>query len=569
MSEELGYKTKVNTEEQIRLTVVDETSGDVFHGKYKLERLLGAGGWGRVYKALHIALNQPVAIKLPDPRLLQDAENCLRFQKEAQVCHSLVHPNIVTVSDHGVNAKGIPFLVMEYLEGETLDARIKGGALPTVDETIDLMIDLADALDYAHNRGYLHRDLKPGNIMLRNPPARPKVLDFGLVKTVDSDLTKTGTTMGSPPYMSPEQFTGESMDARTDIYSLGCVMYETLTGVSPFAGDCDMACLYKHLEHVPKPPSELKPERNIPSSFDQIVAKALAKGKTDRYSNMKELKQDLEALRSGKQIREFQATSVRKKRTLEAISSFCMFGSVILAAIVILGSIPTIQRKSQPWLDDKEAAGEQLKTGNIALATNLMKSSLEKAVAARISSSETASIELALGKLYLQQNRLAEAMPVLQRLAQRTDLSLITVANGLVLLSEAELRNGDTSSAQARLKETLRLIRTNRQRLQTAEFVRVANRIAELFEQLGDFNSAITCLQYILAETNESGLDLNSARRYYKIGQMMLQRGQLNEAEEMHRKALNIAKALIAQPEAAKLRSSILDALNQIQGKKK
>jgi tetratricopeptide (TPR) repeat protein/tRNA A-37 threonylcarbamoyl transferase component Bud32 len=255
-------------------------------GKYELRERLGRGGMAEVYKAYHPGLNRFVAIKILHPFLADDPDFLGRFQREAQAIAQLHHPNIVQVFD--VDSQGDQhYIVMEYLQGQSLKTELdehflRGERLP-VERVLELFHALLDAVGYAHARGLIHRDLKPTNVMIE-PDGRVVLTDFGIAQMVDAvKLTATGVTVGTPAYMSPEQGQSQPIDARTDIYALGIMLYECLTGQIPFGGDTAAAVLLKHVTAPIPSIREVRPE--LPEAFESILAKALAKNPTERYSD--------------------------------------------------------------------------------------------------------------------------------------------------------------------------------------------------------------------------------------------------------------------------------------------
>jgi eukaryotic-like serine/threonine-protein kinase len=279
-------------------------------GHYEILSMLGAGGMGEVYLALDTRLGRKAALKVLPPHISTNQDLMNRFVREAQLASRLNHPNIATIYDIA-EADGIRFIAMEYIEGATLSAKISGRQLDLAG-ALDASIQIADALAAAHTQGITHRDIKPDNIMIR-PDGRVKVLDFGLAKLTEPSLladrsnaptmlsgtaTQTGFVMGTVRYMSPEQARGETLDARTDIFSLGIVLYEMVTGSAPFAGRTTSDVIASLLTREIAPPSHQAPA--VPGELDRIVAKALRKGREDRYQTMQELMSDLKALQSGK-----------------------------------------------------------------------------------------------------------------------------------------------------------------------------------------------------------------------------------------------------------------------------
>jgi serine/threonine protein kinase len=276
-------------------------------GPYEVQVLLGAGGMGEVYRARDTRLNRTVAIKVIPRALASDSFRKQRFEREARAISALQHPNICTLHDVG-HQDGTHYLVMEYLEGETLAKRLSKGRL-SLDLTLRYGTEVADALDTAHRKNIVHRDLKPGNIFI-TAHGEAKVLDFGLAKldepeaAVDTSaetatnaqvLTTPGVAMGTAPYMSPEQARGDDLDARSDIFSLGAVLYEMATGKMAFPGKTTAMVHKAILDATPPMPSQIVP--SLPADLDHIVAKALEKDRDLRYQSAPEVRADLNRLR--------------------------------------------------------------------------------------------------------------------------------------------------------------------------------------------------------------------------------------------------------------------------------
>ena len=262
---------------------------------YKILEKLGGGGMGVVYKAQDTRLDRPVALKFLPPDLTRDPEAKERFIHEAKAASALQHANICTIHDIEEH-DGQLFIVMDCYEGETLKSRIAKGQLRIEDAT-DLAIQIAQGLQKAHEKGIVHRDIKPANILITTDNVA-KIVDFGLAKlTGRSVLTKSGTTVGTVAYMSPEQARGELIDQRTDIWSLGVVMYETVTGRLPFPGDYEQAIVYRIIHEEPEAITSLR--SNVPMELERIVKKAIAKNPEERFQNTGDILVDLKSLRKG------------------------------------------------------------------------------------------------------------------------------------------------------------------------------------------------------------------------------------------------------------------------------
>jgi non-specific serine/threonine protein kinase len=270
-------------------------------GAYDIQSVIGTGGMGEVYRARDRRLARDIALKILPASRSADATHVERFRREARAVAALTHPNIVTI--HSVEeADGVHFLTMELVEGESLSDEIPSRGLP-FDRWLDIAGALADALTAAHEKGIAHRDLKPANVMI-DRDGRVKVLDFGLAKAMGDDvvdigetrleLTKTGTVVGTMPYMSPEQVEGRALDARTDVFSLGVMFYEMATGTRPFAGDASAQLIASILRDVPRPIAECRPE--LPVQLGRLVARCLEKRPGDRVQTARDVRNELKAL---------------------------------------------------------------------------------------------------------------------------------------------------------------------------------------------------------------------------------------------------------------------------------
>src|SRR5262245_22389350 len=271
----------------------------VFNGRFELRRRLGKGGMAEVFLARDLQLDRPVAVKVLFPEYATDPNFVARFRREAQAAANLNHPNIVSVYDWG-QEHGTYFIVMEYVDGTSLADMLRTGGALSVDQTTDVATDVAAALGHAHAAGMLHRDIKPGNILI-TPTGSVKVADWGIGRAMDAavedNLTQTGAVMGTATYFSPEQAQGLPLDNRSDLYALGVVMYEMLTGRPPFQGDSPVAIAYKHVQEAPRPLRSVNLE--IPPELEAITMRLLAKAPAERYRSADELRDDLQRFRGG------------------------------------------------------------------------------------------------------------------------------------------------------------------------------------------------------------------------------------------------------------------------------
>ncbi len=263
----------------------------VFSERYELNHLIARGGMAEVYRAHDRLLDRPVALKVLFPELSIDRSFVERFRREAQAAANLSHPNIVPVFDWGEDT-GTYFIVMEFIDGRPLSSILKSAGTLSAERTAEIGAHVAAALGFAHKHGVIHRDVKPGNVLITDD-SQVKVTDFGIARAINTEesLTQTGAVMGTATYFSPEQAEGIGVDARSDIYSLGVVLFEMVTGRPPFLGDTPVAVASKHVRDHPPAPRELNP--SISPTFEAIILKAMAKDPAHRYATAEDMRADL------------------------------------------------------------------------------------------------------------------------------------------------------------------------------------------------------------------------------------------------------------------------------------
>lgn len=338
--------------------------GAVLDKRYKIEAVLGVGGVGGVYQVLHLGLGRRMALKILHEELGEHEEIRRRFEREARLLSTLEHPQVVRVTDFGY-VENVAYLAMELLEGETLVELLERG-IPDADDVIDITIQILKGLSFAHSRGVLHRDLKPGNVFLVDQPDDSrlvKLLDFGMAKMIDpgpdggadATLTKMGTVLGTPSYMSPEQAASSSTDARTDIYSVGIMLYEMLTDRVPFIHENRLEILRAHLTKPVPEPCEMRPGLGLGPELEAILKRALEKRRDMRFSSADEMREALEALDRPAATFRNDGVIVRTERPSQGSitgdeSTISITSSMIEQEQALGSSVLVKRRRSRVWV---------------------------------------------------------------------------------------------------------------------------------------------------------------------------------------------------------------------------
>ncbi len=333
------------------MAVSDTLINTLFDGRYRILRRLGSGGMANVYLAEDEALGRRVAIKILNERYANDDNFIERFNREAKSAASLSHPNIVSIYDRG-QAEGTYYIAMEVIEGRSLKELIMTrGPLP-VSRAIAYTKQILSALRFAHRTGIIHRDIKPHNILI-GAEERLKVTDFGIARAGASQMTEAGSIMGTAQYLSPEQARGAPVTAASDLYSVGVVLYEMLTGQTPFDGESAIEIAMKHLSETPKPPSQIR--RGLPPELDQVVLRALAKNPEDRYQSADELAADLDRIEAGLPVSSETATAATAILTGMPTSA----ATQVLAPDAPTRTLPAPPRRPPPYRPEYEAYEER------------------------------------------------------------------------------------------------------------------------------------------------------------------------------------------------------------------
>lgn len=344
--------------------MVDEGSR-ILAGRYEVGELIGRGGMAEVHIGHDTRLGRTVAIKILRSDLARDPSFQNRFRREAQAAAALNHPAIVAVYDTGEDVMTeptgvvahVPFIVMEYVEGHTVRHILRDGHAVPIEEAIEISVGVLSALEYSHHAGIVHRDIKPANVML-TPTGAIKVMDFGIARAVADSaatMTQTQAVIGTAQYLSPEQARGETVDARSDLYSAGCLLFELLTGRPPFTGDSPVSVAYQHVREAAPVPSSLASD--VPDALDRITLKALAKERDARYSSAAEFRSDLEAVLRGGTV------GAPPVGVLAPVAASGDTTQVLTPAVAATQAFPPVAAAS-PWAaTGATGAGELVETG--------------------------------------------------------------------------------------------------------------------------------------------------------------------------------------------------------------
>jgi eukaryotic-like serine/threonine-protein kinase len=379
------------------------TSPQVLGERYEIGGVLGRGGMAEVHRGRDLRLGREVAVKVLRSDLARDPSFQVRFRREAQAAASLNHPAIVAVYDTGEDRTGTgatPYIVMEYVEGETLRDVLRREGRLSPERAMSLAADICGALDFSHRNGIVHRDVKPGNVMI-TPQGAVKVMDFGIARAVSDSaatMTSTAAVIGTAQYLSPEQARGEGVDARSDVYSVGCLLYELVTGAPPFTGDSPVAVAYQHVREDPRLPSSINPE--VPPELDAILLKAMSKNPANRYQSAAEMRNDLLRALAGQRVEatpvmndaektaiitappggygfddeadwadeEDAARRRRKRIILLSVLGVLLVGGIVAAVLLLRGNeAPAAQRVDVPQLvgQDERAARQLLEQAGL------------------------------------------------------------------------------------------------------------------------------------------------------------------------------------------------------------
>lgn len=539
--------------------------GTVLADKYEILAVLGRGGMSVVYKARHLLMKKAVAIKVLLPQLVLNPQSLKRFQQEAEAASCLSHPNVITVYDFGVSEHGLPYLVMDLLHGQSLAEAVKEKGALDVQRALDIFVQACSALGEAHRKGVIHRDLKPSNIMLvltDSGSESVKIVDFGIAKVLPQEgeefqkLTQTGEIFGSPFYMSPEQCMGLKLDARSDIYSFGCLMYETLTGKPPLVGAHTLDTMFKHMNETPQGLTNLKCEAHVRERLEMVIFKALAKTPDQRYQSMKELEDDLELLRSGRDtgwlaraetiLRGFQAKQAARKAPRRAVVFLVclvvLFG--LIASWAVAGAYRSLADTSGEgaWREpvtDVPLPASDFKMKEMGLRFFLLLHRENSQDKPYVLASKWAK----MGQFYKREQHYADAIEAFKKsvaiLAMHGGDQSVPVAQLRLNLGDCYYLDGQYKQAKEYYKSALTFLA--REFSDDSQDLAVPlSKLADIYAREGKLAEAEQAYEKSLAvfQAHDQGESLDFALAASRLGDLYRQQGRLSDAERVYRKAL-------------------------------
>jgi serine/threonine-protein kinase len=569
-------------------TMLDPMIGVVLPRRYRIIELLGRGSMSVVYKGTYEPLDQLVAVKILKSHLVSDPHQIKRFQQEIKTAGSLSHPNIIGILDFGVTDQGVPYLIMEYLAGKSIADLLDEQERLSVNRVIKIFAQAADGLGYAHREGVVHRDIKPSNMLVVDTDEDTdvvKIVDFGIAKiqsaagkdVAGQDLTSTGEVLGTPLYMSPEQAQGKDLDGRSDIYSLGCVMYHALTGRPPFVGETALDTMRLQITAVATPIEIVRPDLYFPERLQQILTKALAKDPRMRYQRMEHFKADLESC-----MRKDTASSSRigvmhhaqAAQPVQVVPERPSFGiSLTLPVIcVIVGltigigtafwAITTDIGKKDPKIrmplpvashgptqDDLTAGETALNEGRYEDAEKALVDAKAETSKAKQPDENYARTMIALARLYYQEDKLEqseqaciEALKTARALAPNSAM----VADVLTNLSRVQCANGKYKDAEATANEAVALL----QKINGADTAEIASglqALAEIACKRGDIAKGSEYLERAdqIAEKAHGEDNLDVASILNDLGMVRERQKSYSAANTLFARALGIRQKLL------------------------
>jgi serine/threonine protein kinase/Flp pilus assembly protein TadD len=513
----------------IELATRSLEKGTIIADKYRIGEKLGEGGMGIVYKALDMTLNRDVALKFLPPEYTRDKDARERFVREAKAASALDHPNICTIHEINKTEDEQVFIVMAYYEGQNLKGKIKRGPLKQKD-VIDLALQVAQGISAAHKKGIIHRDIKPTNIMITNERAA-KILDFGIAKLSGQEgLTRPLATVGTVSYMSPEQARGETIDVRSDIWSLGIVMYEMITGRLPFKGDNTQAILYNVMNEEPRSVKDLRSE--IPSELEHIIQKALAKDPKKRFSSGRELATELEDLKTRMTLGTVPV--FRPKHFFRSRKRVMIAGAVCMLLIVVIFATWILTRPSLAFEERDKLLVADVDNQTEEAVFDL---ALRTAIEADLQQSPFARV--------FDKSEVAETLRLMRkdpssRIDEELGMSVCRFAGVRALILPRILSAGEAYELQAILIDPVKMRHVDRIRVtalgqEEVLLHAIDELVREVRSSLGESIGSIEEADVPVVKVATSSWE---ALQYLAMGQEKRQAGQFREAERLYNLAI-------------------------------
>lgn len=533
------------TEPSLDLT---ELIGAFVDDRYRVDDVLGIGGWGCVVKAWHVDLERPMAIKLLHPHLAWDQEKVARFKQEAQAASRLSDRNILSVRDYGY-WRGRPFLCMDYLDGHTLADEIARSPTGIPKERFfEIFEQVARGMQVAHEAGIVHRDLTPNNIFIVEGGMEAgtiKVLDFGLAKLASPDgeslasLTQTGGTLGTPAYMSPEQCKGEHLDGRSDIYSLGCCMYEALCGEKPFGEhDTIFGCMSAHVEQDPNP---FPKQSQSTTQLEQFVFRCLEKDPANRPQTAVDVRQALEQLRKGRRIQLFRRKiklrlSHRSKLVLLFVFLLLTAGPTFFFGYLLFSTLVKAQ-----WQKEHDLAHRDFQSSNYKSSLFHQKRAITLAQQAKVSAAELSVLHYQEGMMHYLSNQWAEAHAAFDKARieqEESNLAGEDLAKTYAYLANTDLKLKQHYRAVADQETCVQLMR--KVSPNSTGLIDAMSSLALIYVTSGQFQKAEAMSREALRLEEAKGDQGRLYERLVRYGDVLSDMRQYAQAAEQYRKALAI-----------------------------
>jgi serine/threonine protein kinase len=535
--------------------------------RYRVEEQIGVGGMGVVYKAQHLLLNRPMAVKVLNPEAVNSPKAITRFQQEAKAATALNHEHIASVKEFGITKDGMPYLAMDYVNGPSLADVLKHGPLDA-NRATNIFMQACEGMAHAHKRGILHRDLKPANILLaeeKDTTDFVKIVDFGIAKilpAVDQEsikLTQTGELFGTPQYMSPEQWNGSSADARTDIYSIGSVMYESLTGKPPFAGETIVSVIYSQLHETPKPFSKgIIGNKNMARGLENVVLRCLEKDPKLRFQTMEEVHDALKLVQLGGKPRpsNSQSTQRRSRLLLFAIASGILL-PLILFSVIIFPSVKSYLYPP-PWVNTLAEARQQMSISAWEPAEALLKRAIKQAEDGHASDIDKHAIYYQMGQDYLDSRRYSQAAAAFENAVKFSNPDPLETANTLEELAwsirESHYHNGAQDQSKSAVEDYKRALELAKEALRLKETHAGINhpyvtytleKLGVIYQTLGNFDQAEAAfLRAIKIDESSTETIPRAERHWEQLAQCYKVQGKLDDARKCLQHAIEISKEI-------------------------